>query len=53
VPRGGSVQVVLDTDVYGREQPVYLTSRVLDVRVTVPDDGRAQVQWSVADVLEL
>lgn len=51
VPRGSAVQVVLDTDVYGQEQPVFLTTRVLDVRVSVPDDGQAQVQWSVADVL--
>lgn len=57
VPRGSSVQVILDTDVFGSERPVGgpngFTSRLLDVAVRVPNSGAAQVEWRVATVLEV
>jgi hypothetical protein len=56
-PRGSSVQVILDTDVYGADRPVGgpngFVSRVLNQTVRVPDAGPAQIAWSVADVLEV
>lgn len=56
VPRGSSVQVILDTDVYGSERPVGgsngFASRLLSVTVNVDDDGPAQVQWDTATVLD-
>lgn len=56
VPRGSMVRVVLDTDVYGAERPVGgpdgFDARLLDTVVRVPDDGNAQVEWKVAEVLE-
>ena len=53
VPRGSSVAVSLDTDVYGGQRPVEFTSRLLDLTVRVPDDGPAQVEWDVAEVMEV
>jgi hypothetical protein len=57
VPRGSSVRVVLDTDVYGAERPVGgpdgFVTRVLDKVVRVPDDGPAQGEWVVPTVLEV
>lgn len=53
VPRGSSVLVVLDTDVYGGVRPLTFTARVLDLVVRVPDAGTAQVEWRLADVLEV
>ena len=57
VPRGSTVQVILDTDVYGAERPVGgsdgFTTRVQGITVAVPDDGGdAQVQWDTATVQE-
>jgi hypothetical protein len=55
-PRGSSVRVVLDTDVYGAERPVGgpdgFTTRLLSTTVRVADDGPAQIEWQTADVLE-
>ena len=54
VPRGSTVRVILDTDVYGGARPVDFTTRVQNITVAVPDDGGpAQVAWDVADVLEV
>ncbi|QIM20536.1 hypothetical protein G7075_04285 [Phycicoccus sp. HDW14] len=56
-PRGSNVQAVLDTDVYGGDQPVGgadgFTTRCINTVVRVPDSGTAQVEWQVADVLEV
>jgi hypothetical protein len=53
VPRGSTMQVILDTDVYAGNRPQEFESRVLSMRVDVPDDGgEAQVQWDIAEVLE-
>ena len=56
VPRGSTVRVILDTDVYGSERPVGgdngFTSRLLGLTVNVDDDGPAQVQWDTATVLD-
>ena len=56
VPRGSTVQVILDTDVYGSERPVGgsngFTSRLLKLTVNVDDAGPAQVQWDTATVLD-
>ena len=55
-PRGSSVRVLLDTDVYGAERPVGgqggFTARLLNTTVRIPDDGPAQVQWDLATVLD-
>lgn len=55
-PRGSSVRVILDTDVYGTERPVGgpdgFDTRLLGVTIRVDDDGPAQVQWDVAEVLD-
>jgi hypothetical protein len=55
-PRGSSVRVVLDTDVYGAERPVGgpdgFTTRLLNTTVRVADDGPAQIQWDTSEVLE-
>jgi len=50
VARGDTVRVELDTDVYATERPLVFTSRVLDRAVHVPDDGKVQVNWVLADV---
>lgn len=52
VPRGSSVRVSLDTDVYAGPRPLELTTRVLNTTVRVPDTGDAQVTWDVATVQE-
>jgi hypothetical protein len=56
VPRGSTVRVILDTDVYGSERPVGgdngFTSRLLGLTVNVDDDGPAQIQWDTATVLD-
>jgi hypothetical protein len=53
VPRGSSVLVSLDTDVYAGPRPLEFSTRVLNTTVRVPDDGEAQVQWDVATVQEV
>mgnify|MGYP006958838381 FL=1 len=54
VPRGSTVRLILDTDVYGGARPVDITSRVQRMTVHVPDDGgAAQVTWDIPDVLEV
>ena len=50
VARGDTVRVELDTDVYASERPLVFTSRVLDMAVHVPDDGKVQVNWTLASV---
>lgn len=56
-PRGSTVRVLLDTDVYGADRPVGgpdgFDARCLDMVVRVPDSGAAQVEWRIADVLEV
>lgn len=56
-PRGSSVQVVLDTDVYGTDRPVGgpngFTARCVNTVVRVPDSGSAQVEWQVDETLEV
>lgn len=53
VPRGSTMRVVLDTDVYGGNRPHVFESRLLNLSVDVPDDGGdAQVTWELAEVLE-
>ena len=56
-PRGSTVRVILDTDVYGGDRPVGGTNgfdaRCLGVTVRVPDSGDAQIEWSIGDVLEI
>ena len=51
-PRGSTVRVILDTDVYGAERPVQLDVRLLDISVQVADDSPAQVNWLVSSTLE-
>jgi len=55
-PRGSTVQVVLDTDVYGAERPVGgpdgFESRLFNTIVRQPDSGPAQVEWVTATVEE-
>jgi hypothetical protein len=50
VARGDTVRVELDTDVFASERPLVFTSRVLDRAIHVPDDGKVQVNWVLADV---
>jgi len=52
VARGDTVRVELDTDVFASERPLVFTSRVLDMAVHVPDDGRVQCNWTLADTKE-
>ena len=56
-PRGSTVRVVLDTDVFGGDRPVGgangFEARSVGVTVRVPDSGTPQVEWLVADVLEV
>jgi hypothetical protein len=52
VPRGSTVRVSLDTDVYAGPRPLEFDTRVLGITVRVPDSGRAQVQWDVQTVQE-
>jgi len=52
VARGDTVRVELDTDVYASERPLVFTSRVLDMAVHVPDDGRVQCNWTLANTRE-
>ena len=55
-PRGSSVRVVLDTDVYGGDRPVGgadgFTARCINTLVRVPDSGSAQIEWQVDETLE-
>jgi hypothetical protein len=53
VPRGSTVTVSLDTDVYAGPRPLEFGVRLLNVTVRVPDAGLAQVQWDVATVQEV
>lgn len=54
VPRGSSIRLISDSDVYGGVRPMVVKSRVFCQSVQVPDDGgAAQVTWSLADVLEV
>ena len=56
-PRGSSVRVVLDTDVYGGDRPVGgadgFTARCINTLVRVPDSGSAQIEWQVDETLEV
>jgi hypothetical protein len=45
-------RIILDTDVYGAERPVQFDARILGIAVQVPDDGPAQVAWSVTTTME-
>lgn len=54
VPRGSTVRVELDTDVYATRRPFVFEPRLLNMTVAVPDDGGAeQVKWDVGSVLQL
>ena len=57
VRRGSLVRVILDTDVYGAERPVGgqngFTTRLRSIVVRAPSSGTPQVEWRVADVLEV
>lgn len=53
VPRGSTMDVVIDTDRYGGNRPHRFQTRVLDLRVSVPDTGAAQIQWDLAEVIEV
>jgi hypothetical protein len=57
VPRGSTVRVLLDTDIYGGERPVGgpdgFEARLLDMVVRVPNEGPAQVEWRIPEVLEI
>lgn len=52
VPRGSTVRVGLDTDVYGGPRPLEFDTRLTNLTVRVPDSGSAQVQWDVETVQE-
>jgi hypothetical protein len=52
VPRGSTVRVSIDTDIYAGPRPLEFDTRLLNLTVRVPDDGPAQVQWDVATVQE-
>jgi hypothetical protein len=56
-PRGSTVRVVLDTDIYGAERPVMgpfgFDARMLNQTVRVAESGPAQVEWQIATVEEL
>ena len=56
-PRGSNVRVILDTDIYGGDRPVGgvdgFEARSTDITVRIPDSGPGQVEWSIADVLEV
>ena len=52
IPRGSTVTVILDTDVYGGDK-VRFDSKLLDVAVRVEDAGPAQVNWTIATTLEV
>lgn len=56
-PRGSTVRVVLDTDIYGSSRPVGgpdgFDARCTNITVRVPDSGAAQIEWSTVDVLEI
>lgn len=51
-PRGSTVRVSLDTDVYAGPRPLEFEARMFGVTVRVPDSGPAQVQWNVETVQE-
>ena len=52
VPRGSTMTVSLDTDVYAGPRPLEFATRVLGLTVRVPDSGLAQVEWLTATVQE-
>ena len=53
VPRGSTMQVKLDTDVYAGPRPYTFTSRLLNTTVAVDDTtGRTQVTWELAETME-
>ena len=52
VPRGSTMRVILDTDVYAVDRPYTFESRLLNLSVDVADDGPAQIGWSLAETME-
>lgn len=52
-PRGSTVRVSLDTDVFAGDRPLEFDTRLLNLTVRVPDSGRAQVEWATATVQEV
>lgn len=52
IARGDTVRVELDTDVYGGSSPLVFQTRVLDMKVTVPSEGHAFVDYLCSDVRE-
>lgn len=53
IPRGSMMRVILDTDVYALPRPYTFETRVLKITVSVGDDGPAQVQWDLAETMEV
>jgi hypothetical protein len=51
-PRGSTVTVSLDTDIYAGPRPLEFNTRLLGLTVRVPESGTAQIQWDVATVQE-
>jgi hypothetical protein len=51
-PRGSSVIVSIDSDIYAGPRPLQFASRLLNLTVRVADTGSAQVQWDTATVQE-
>jgi hypothetical protein len=51
--RGSALHVALDTDVFAGERPYEFVSRLQNLTVRLPDTGRAQVQWDLAQILEV
>lgn len=52
VPRGSTVRVLIDSDVYGAERPVEFLAQVEGIAVQVPDNGLAQVNWTISTTLQ-
>ena len=53
IPRGSTVTVSLDTDVYAGPRPLEFDTRVLGITVRVPNAGAAQIEWNTATVQEV
>jgi len=52
IARGDTVRCEFDTDVWAGDRPLVFETRVQKISVHVPDDGRVQTQYTVADVQE-
>jgi len=52
IARGDTVRCEFDTDVWAGDRPLIFNTRVQKISVHVPDDGRVQTQYTIADVQE-